>query len=97
MLAEVYHMLGDEEKADELIEQGADFAMQGEEHITIANVFMNLKQNVEKAREFFEKGLKDIRDKQQLIDYAKDIAEKIQDNELAMKFFKQAEAKAVAL
>jgi tetratricopeptide (TPR) repeat protein len=97
MLAEVYHELGDEDKADELIEQGSDFAIQGEEHITLAKVFMNVKKNAEKAREFFEKGLKDIRDKQQLIDYAKDIAVKMEDRELAMQFFKQAESKAVAL
>ncbi len=97
MLAEVYHDLGDDDKADELIEQGADFAMQGEEFINLAKVFMGMKQDFEKAREFFEKGLKDIRDKSSLIAFAKEIAEKMKDKELAMKFFKQAESKSVSL
>jgi len=96
-LAEAYHQMGDEDKCDELIEQGSDFAMTGEEHIALAKAFMNIKKDKAKARESFEKGMKDISDKQQLIDFAKEIANEMDDKELAMKFFVQAESKANTL
>lgn len=93
-LAEEFNQWGDKEKCEELIQQGQDFAMQGDEHISLAIAYLNIMNDKDKARSSFEKGIKDIGDKNKLMEYAELISNQMQDKELALKFYAQAENKA---
>ncbi len=93
LLAKGYMTLGDAGKAKELLESGKEFAMTGEENIDLADGYWNLFKDKVSAAEGYEKGLKDINDKDKLLAFAKTIAIDMDNTDLAKKFYQRAESK----
>lgn len=93
-IANGYNSLPDcADKVKEMLEKAEEFAMTGDENTALGLAYWQLLKDKDSSATAFEKGLKDLNDKQQLIDFAKIIATELGMSELAKKFYQRAESK----
>jgi hypothetical protein len=93
-LAEAYQrVLNDTERAGAALQQGAEFAMAGDEYQELARGHLLLGQR-EAAAEAYGKALKEISDRAELIVLATALATEVGDAALAREAYRKAEGKA---
>ncbi len=81
------------DKVDELLEQGAEFAMSGEEHLDLARGYWELNNDAVRAAQAYRQALPDITDRTQLLALGKTIGAELGDRELAKQIYAKVEDK----
>lgn len=89
----VYKALGEQDRAEELLQTAEDYCMSGDEQIALAEAKYKVLGDKAAAAGAYEKALKETANLDPLIDLAKNIMNVIADNALAKKVLEKAEAK----
>ncbi len=89
----VYKALGEQERAEELLQTAEDYCMSGEEQIALAEAKFKVLGDKAAAVGAYEKALKEISNLDPLIDLAKNVMSVISDGAFAKKVLEKAEAK----
>ena len=88
-----YKELGEQDRAEALLQTAEDYCMSGEEQITLAEAKFKVLGDKEAAVGAYEKALKETSTLDPLIDLAKHVMRVIADNAFAKKVLEKAEAK----
>lgn len=86
-------VLDDDSRVGELLEQGAEFAMTGEEHLDLASGYLELRGDREAAAASYRAALPELSDRQRLLDVARSIANDLGDRDLAREVYAKAESR----
>ena len=89
----VYKALGEQERAEELLQTAEDYCMTGEEQISLAEAKFKVLGDKDAAIGAYEKALKETGNLDPLIDLAKNVMNVIADGAFARKVLEKAEAK----
>jgi hypothetical protein len=89
----VYKALGEQDRAEELLQTAEDYCMSGEEQIALAEAKFKVLGDKAAAVGAYEKALKEIGNLDPLIDLAKNVMSVIADGAFAKKVLEKAEAK----
>jgi tetratricopeptide (TPR) repeat protein len=89
----VYKALGEQDRAEELLQTAEDYCMSGEEQIALAEAKFKVLGDKTAAVGAYEKALKEISNLDPLIDLAKNVMLVIADSAFAKKVLEKAEAK----
>ncbi|MFN3544255.1 MAG: hypothetical protein ACK4UX_05320 [Thiobacillus sp.] len=89
----VYKALGEQGRAEELLQTAEDYCMTGEEQIALAEAKFKVLGDKAAAVGAYEKALKETSNLDPLIDLAKNVMNVIADNAFAKKVLEKAEAK----
>ncbi len=89
----VYKALGDQGRAEELLQTAEDYCMSGEEQIALAEAKFKVLGDKTAAVGAYEKALKETGNLDPLIDLAKNVMNVIADGAFAKKVLEKAEAK----
>ncbi len=88
-----YKALGEQARAEELLQTAEDYCMSGEEQVVLAEAKFKVLGDKAAAVGAYEKALKETNNLDPLIDLAKDVMRVIADNAFAKKVLEKAEAK----
>ena len=89
----VYKALGEQDRAEELLQTAEDYCMSGDEQIALAEAKFKVLGDKAAAVGAYEKALKETSNLDPLIDLAKNVMGVIADNAFAKKVLEKAEAK----
>ncbi len=89
----VYKALGEQSRAEELLQTAEDYCMSGEEQIALAEAKFKVLGDKAAAVGAYEKALKETANLDPLIDLAKNVMSVIADGAFAKKVLEKAEAK----
>ncbi len=89
----VYKELGEQDRAEELLQTAEDYCMTGEEQISLAEAKFKVLGDKAAAVGAYEKALKETGNLDPLIDLAKNVMSVIADSAFAKKVLEKAEAK----
>lgn len=89
----VYKALGEQSRAEELLQTAEDYCMSGEEQIALAEAKFKVLGDKAAAVGAYEKALKETSNLDPLIDLAKNVMSVIADSDFAKKVLEKAEAK----
>src|SRR5574340_815523 len=89
----VYKALGEQSRAEELLQTAEDFCMSGEEQVALAEAKFKVLGDKAAAVGAYEKALKETGNLDPLIDLAKNVMNVIADSAFAKKVLEKAEAK----
>lgn len=89
----VYHALGEQGRAEELLQTAEDYCMSGEEQVALAEAKFKVLGDKDAAVGAYEKALKETSNLDPLIDLAKNVMRVIADGAFAKKVLEKAEAK----
>lgn len=89
----VYKALGEQGRAEELLQTAEDYCMSGDEQIALAEAKFKVLGDKAAAVGAYEKALKETANLDPLIDLAKNVMNVIADNAFAKKVLEKAEAK----
>ncbi len=89
----VYQALGEQSRAEALLQTAEDYCMSGEEQIALAEAKFKVLGDKAAAVGAYEKALKETNNLDPLIDLAKNVMRVIADNAFAKKVLEKAEAK----
>ena len=89
----VYKALGEQGRAEELLQTAEDYCMTGEEQISLAEAKFKVLGDKAAAVGAYEKALKETANLDPLIDLAKNVMGVIADSDFAKKVLEKAEAK----
>ena len=89
----VYKALGEQGRAEELLQTAEDYCMSGEEQIALAEAKFKVLGDKSAAVGAYEKALKETSNLDPLIDLAKNVMAVISDSAFAKKVLEKAEAK----
>ncbi len=89
----VYKALGEQSRAEELLQTAEDYCMSGEEQIALAEAKFKVLGDKAAAVGAYEKALKETANLDPLIDLAKNVMAVIADGAFAKKVLEKAEAK----
>ncbi|ODU02159.1 MAG: hypothetical protein ABS89_06195 [Thiobacillus sp. SCN 63-1177] len=89
----VYKALGEQGRAEELLQTAEDYCMSGEEQIALAEAKFKVLGDKAAAVGAYEKALKETNNLDPLIDLAKNVMHVIADGAFAKKILEKAEAK----
>lgn len=89
----VYKALGEQGRAEELLQTAEDFCMSGEEQVALAEAKFKVLGDKAAAVGAYEKALKETGNLDPLIDLAKNVMNVIADSAFAKKVLEKAEAK----
>jgi len=89
----VYKALGEQARAEELLQTAEDYCMSGEEQIALAEAKFKVLGDKAAAVGAYEKALKETANLDPLIDLAKNVMAVIADGAFAKKVLEKAEAK----
>jgi tetratricopeptide (TPR) repeat protein len=89
----VYKALGEQDRAEELLQTAEDYCMTGEEQISLAEAKFKVLGDKAAAIGAYEKALKETGNLDPLIDLAKNVMSVIADGTFARKVLEKAEAK----
>lgn len=89
----VYKALGEQGRAEELLQTAEDYCMSGEEQISLAEAKFKVLGDKAAAVGAYEKALKETSNLDPLIDLAKNVMSVIADSDFAKKVLEKAEAK----
>ncbi len=89
----VYRALGEQDRAEELLQTAEDYCMSGEEQVALAEAKFKVLGDKAAAVGAYEKALKETNNLDPLIDLAKDVMRVIDDSAFAKKVLEKAEAK----
>jgi hypothetical protein len=89
----VYKALGEQDRAEELLQTAEDYCMSGEEQISLAEAKFKVLGDKAAAVGAYEKALKETSNLDPLIDLAKNVMAVIADSAFAKKVLEKAEAK----
>ena len=88
-----YKALGEQGRAEELLQTAEDYCMSSEEQVSLAEAKFKVLGDKAAAVGAYEKALKETNNLDPLIDLAKDVMRVIADNAFAKKVLEKAEAK----
>jgi len=88
-----YKALGEQSRAEELLQTAEDYCMSGEEQVALAEAKFKVLGDKAAAVGAYEKALKETNNLDPLIDLAKDVMRVIADGAFAKKVLEKAEAK----
>ncbi|MDP2111243.1 MAG: hypothetical protein Q8N48_07460 [Thiobacillus sp.] len=88
-----YQALGEQARAEELLQTAEDYCMSGEEQVVLAEAKFKVLGDKAAAVGAYEKALKETNNLDPLIDLAKDVMRVIADSAFAKKVLEKAEAK----
>lgn len=91
--AVVYKALGEQSRAEELLQTAEDYCMSGEEQVALAEAKFKVLGDKAAAIGAYEKALKETGNLDPLIDLAKNVMSVIADGDFAKKVLEKAEAK----
>lgn len=89
----VYKALGEDARAQELLQTAEDYCMSGEEQVALAEAKFKVLGDKAAAIGAYEKALKETSNLDPLIDLARNVMKVIADNAFAKKILEKAEAK----
>jgi len=89
----VYKALGEQDRAEELLQTAEDYCMSGEEQVALAEAKFKVLGDKAAAVGAYEKALKETSNLDPLIDLAKNVMSVIADSAFAKKVLEKAEAK----
>jgi organic hydroperoxide reductase OsmC/OhrA len=89
----VYKALGEQDRAEELLQTAEDYCMSGEEQVALAEAKFKVLGDKAAAVGAYEKALKETGNLDPLIDLAKNVMSVIADSAFAKKVLEKAEAK----
>lgn len=89
----VYQALGEQSRAEELLQTAEDYCMSGEEQVALAEAKFKVLGDKAAAVDAYEKALKETNNLDPLIDLAKNVMKVIDDRAFAKKVLEKAEAK----
>ena len=89
----VYKALGEQSRAEELLQTAEDYCMSGDEQVALAEAKFKVLGDKAAAVGSYEKALKEIGNLDPLIDLAKNVMSVIADSAFAKKVLEKAEAK----
>ncbi len=89
----VYKALGEQGRAEELLQTAEDYCMSGEEQIALAEAKFKVLGDKDAAIGAYEKALKETSNLDPLIDLAKNVMSVIADSAFAKKILEKAESK----
>ena len=89
----VYKALGEQDRAEALLQTAEDYCMSGDEQIALAEAKYKVLGDKAAAAGAYEKALKETANLDPLIDLAKNVMSVIADTALAKKILEKAEAK----
>ncbi len=89
----VYKALGEQDRAEELLQTAEDYCMSGEEQIALAEAKFKVLGDKAAAVSAYEKALKETSNLDPLIELAKNVMSVIADGAFAKKVLEKAEAK----
>ncbi|MDP3420073.1 MAG: hypothetical protein Q8S10_04080, partial [Thiobacillus sp.] len=89
----VYKALGEQGRAEELLQTAEDYCMSGEEQVALAEAKFKVLGDKDAAVGAYEKALKETSNLDPLIDLAKNVMRVIADGAFAKKVLEKAEAK----
>jgi len=89
----VYKALGEQDRAEELLQTAEDYCMSGEEQVALAEAKFKVLGDKAAAVGAYEKALKETSNLDPLIDLAKNVMSVIADGAFAKKILEKAEAK----
>jgi len=89
----VYKALGEQDRAEELLQTAEDYCMSGEEQVALAEAKFKVLGDKAAAVGAYEKALKETGNLDPLIDLAKNVMAVISDSAFAKKVLEKAEAK----
>ncbi len=89
----VYKVLGEQGRAEELLQTAEDYCMSGEEQIALAEAKFKVLDDKAAAIGAYEKALKETGNLDPLIDLAKNVMSVIADGAFAKKILEKAESK----
>lgn len=89
----VYKALGEQERAEELLQTAEDYCMSGEEQVALAEAKFKVLGDKDAAIDAYEKALKETGNLDPLIDLAKNVMSVIADSAFAKKILEKAESK----
>lgn len=89
----VYKALGEQDRAEELLQTAEDYCMSGEEQVALAEARFKVLGDKDAARGAYEKALKETANLDPLIELAKNVMNVIGDAAFAKKVLQKAEAK----
>lgn len=89
----VYKALGEQDRAEELLQTAEDYCMSGEEQVALAEAKFKVLGDKAAAVGAYEKALKETANLDPLIDLAKNVMSVIADGAFAKKVLEKAEAK----
>ena len=89
----VYQALGEQGRAEELLQTAEDYCMSGEEQVALAEAKFKVLGDKSAAVGAYEKALKETNNLDPLIDLAKNVMRVIADSAFAKKVLEKAEAK----
>lgn len=89
----VYNALGEQGRAEELLQTAEDYCMSGEEQVALAEAKFKVLGDKDAAVGAYEKALKETSNLDPLIELAKDVMRVIADGAFAKKVLEKAEAK----
>ncbi len=89
----VYKALGEQERAEELLQTAEDYCMSGEEQVALAEAKFKVLGDKDAAIGAYEKALKETGNLDPLIDLAKNVMSVIADSAFAKKILEKAESK----
>ncbi|MEW6132639.1 MAG: hypothetical protein AB1591_05655 [Pseudomonadota bacterium] len=92
-VAIVYKQLGDQARAEELLQTAEDYCMSGEEQVYLAEGKMKVLGDRAGAEAALDKALKETNNLDPLIELGRQAAELLGDSAFAKKVFEKAEAK----
>jgi len=89
----VYQALGEQSRAEELLQTAEDYCMSGDEQVALAEAKFKVMGDKAAAVESYEKALKETGNLDPLIDLAKNVMRVIADSAFAKKILEKAESK----
>lgn len=89
----VYKALGEQDRAEELLQTAEDYCMSGEEQVALAEAKFKVLGDKAAAVGAYEKALKETSSLDPLIDLAKNVMSVIADSDFAKKVLEKAESK----
>jgi hypothetical protein len=89
----VYKALGEQARAEELLQTAEDYCMSGEEQVALAEAKFKVLGDKDAAIGAYEKALKETGNLDPLIDLAKNVMSVIADSAFAKKILEKAESK----
>jgi hypothetical protein len=89
----VYKALGEQDRAEELLQTAEDYCMSGEEQVSLAEAKFKVLGDKAAAVGAYEKALKETANLDPLIELAKNVMSVIADGAFAKKILEKAEAK----
>ncbi len=89
----VYKALGEQDRAEELLQTAEDYCMSGEEQVALAEAKFKVLGDKDAAIGAYEKALKETGNLDPLIDLAKNVMSVIADSAFAKKILEKAESK----